>query len=185
MIGMNEYKGKIEFVNEWLQEKNEIAGKYDFVIERVGQGLSIHTLDSTLFSGFTTICDTTTEKAVLQALAALVSYNQMIGIDWQDIVNTGSSVMEFKTYTVSADDFWVSNSMNWFEDLKSKTKLQNVRMISIYGAATLHGAGEIMTAFAEYTKNDMLLCSLVDSGINTSDVMVSLWLDARITGGMI
>lgn len=177
VIGMDEYKGEIEFVNGWLLEKKEAVGKYDFVIERVGKGLSIHVVDNALCSGFTTICDTSTEKEALQALAALVSYNQTIGIDWHDIVTRSSPIMGFEAHTFTADDFWVSDSMNWFDCLKSKANLQNVRMISIYGGATVCGAEEIMTALAEYTKNDMILCSLVDSGINTSDVKVSLWLD--------
>lgn len=181
-IGMDEYKGEIEFVNGWLLEKKEAIGKYEFVVERVSGGLSICDVDAEPFSGFTTICDASMERDVLQALAALLSSNQRIGLDWYDIITRSSPIMRFKTHTFTVVDSWVSDSLKWFEDLESKTDIQNVRMISIYGGVTLCEAGEIMTALADYAKNNRLLCSLVNSNTDTSVVRISLWLDSEMIG---
>lgn len=184
-IGMDEYKGEIEFVNGWLLEKKEAIGKYEFIVERVSGGLSICNVDTEPFSGFTTICDTSMERDVLQALAALVSRNQRIGLDWYDIITSINPIMKFNTHTFTAVDSWISDSLKWFEGLELKTNIQNVRMISIYGGVTLCEAGEIMTALADYDKNDMLLCSLVDSNTDTSVVQISLWLDSEMIGSII
>lgn len=178
VIGMDQYKGKVEFVSGWLSDRGKSIGEFDFVAERVEKGIRIQNMNTDRNSGFTTFCNETTEKSVLQALAALVSYNQTIGIDWYDIITKVSPFMEMETCTFTSGEHWIEEYLKWINSLKTKSDLQNLCMISVYGPATMLDVEEIVTMSLENTPKDTILCSLADSERDSRDIKVSLWMDA-------
>lgn len=178
VIGMDEYKEEINYVDGWITEKTETINEYLFAIERVSGGLRLYMKGTQFDEGFVTVCDSTMERATLQALAALVSNRQMLDVEYNDIMLCSSPIMEFKTKNFAIDS-WVPDVKDWFVSLKSEMNPQNVKIISAYGCVDALEASDIFGKLMEDvgdTEQDIHLMSCVSSDTKASYVQISLWL---------
>ena len=176
VVGMNEYKGKINYVDGWFSKKEEMDNKYVLAIERVDEGLHLYDINK-VSDEFVTLCDSETERDALQALAALVNGPQFIGVDYFDIMHCSDPIMEFKTKKFATDSF-MSDVKTWIDSLKSKTNLKNVRIMSGYGDIGVlelqKVAEKILWEDVEDTTQDYQILSCVYN--DNSYVQISLWV---------
>lgn len=176
VVGMNEYKGKIKYVDGWFSEKEEMDNKYEVAIERVDEGLHLYDVNK-VSNEFVTLCDSTTERDALQALAALINGPQFVGIDFWDIMLCSNPIMEFKTKTFAGDSF-MSDVEVWIDSLKTKINPQNVRIMSGYGGMTVSELQKVaVKLLCEDVENTTQNCQLLSCVYDdNSIVQISLWI---------
>lgn len=176
VVGMNEYKGKINYVDGWFSKKEEMDNKYVLAIERVDEGLHLYDINK-VSDGFVTLCDSETERDALQALAALLNGPQFIGVDYFDIMHCSDPIMEFKTKKFATDSF-MSDVKTWIDSLKSKTNLKNVRIMSGYGDIGVLELQEVAEKILwEDVENRTQDCQILSCVYNdNSYVQISLWV---------
>ena len=175
VVGMDEYKGKIEGVDGWISNANKADGKYGYIIERVNNGLYLHTtLPDNRRTGFITNCNPSDEMSALQALVSLEFGDHAIGLDWYDIVECIMPAATYFTQTFTLDTC-ISDVAEWFKMISTKTDLHRNCVLLADGYLSLFEINEIADVLCEFVgEENKFLFQLAQSQGDL--VQVSIWL---------
>ncbi len=181
VVGMDEYKGKIECVDGWISNADEKLNDYIFYIERVETGLYLYTnkLEGRE-TGFITTCDSTNEQNALQALSYLVSKRHVIGFDWYDVAHIISINTDYYTGKFAYKSC-VSDTIKWMKKLGTKKDLHNDCLLLVCGSIGLLEINDISNAFEEIVgKGVNIIVALVDTESKNDSVQISLWFNKKM-----
>lgn len=178
VIGLDEYKNRIECVDAWISDADNTAEKFDFVIERVPDGLYLHRAvsDNNNKNGFITTYDSVNEKAALQALARLVSKEYFIKLDWYDIMWITAPTTKYLTQTFSLYSC-VADACEWIKTIGAQTDIDRNCIFLVHGCIGTPEVAEIAEALSDVFKGKNILGGLITAEDTETDVCLSLWLN--------
>lgn len=175
VVGLNEYRAEIDCENVRFLNESDSVDEYEFVIGRAETGLFLHTTKQRI--GFVTICDVTTEKQALQALVHILSEDQIIGIDWNDIEAHVTPTVKFYSKIVNLNHC-ITETKDWIKGTLSCIAINRVCILLVYGAISILEVNEISEAFVDaFGDASDILIAFVSPKETNPEVQVSIWVN--------
>ena len=160
VVGMDEYKGKIECVDGWISNVDKKLNDYFLYWTGWNRTLYTNKLEGRE-TGFITTC------------------RHVIGLDWYDVAHIISINKDYYTEKFAYKSC-VSDTIKWMKKLGTKKDLHNDCLLLVCGSIGLLEINDISNALEEIVGKDVnIIVALVDTESKNDSVQISLWFNKK------